>query len=181
MKELSIEQKAKAYDEAIKRIQSYVVDEYGCTRIKVVNVFPELKESEDEKIRKEIIRIVDGYFPDKASTQREKYIAWLEKKEQVAWSKKDIKMIDSIIEEVRPCGECPDYPTDEERDYFYKGQDRVEWLERLKKSDNAKWWPSKLQLNCLSDAVDAYHKQGYPAEVLTSLLDDLKKYRRGAL
>lgn len=82
MKELSIEQKAKAYDEAIKRIQSYVVDEYGCTRIKVVNVFPELKESEDEKIRKEIIRIVDGYFPDKTSIQRGKYIAWLEKQDE---------------------------------------------------------------------------------------------------
>ena len=170
----------KRYEEALERARDML--SYKEVRQEDMEyLFPELKEDEDEKIRKEIIRIVDGYFPDKASTQREKYIAWLEKKEQVAWSKKDIKMIDSIIEEVRPCGECPDYPTDEERDYFYKGQDRVEWLERLKKSDNAKWWPSKLQLNCLSDAVDAYHKQGYPAEVLTSLLDDLKKYRRGAL
>lgn len=37
------------------------------------------------------------------------------------------------------------------------------------------WKPSKLQLQCLSDAVDAYHKQGYPAETLTSLLAELEE------
>lgn len=49
MKELSIEEKAKRYDEVINRMKHYVIDEYGCSRIKVVDVFPELKESEDEK------------------------------------------------------------------------------------------------------------------------------------
>lgn len=77
MKELTIEQKAQRYDEAIKRIQSYVVDEHGCTRIKVVNVFPELAESEDEKIRKELIEFVKsrGGF-------KQEYIAWLEKQQK---------------------------------------------------------------------------------------------------
>lgn len=49
MKELSIEEKAKRYDEVINRMKHYVIDEYGCSRIKVADVFPELKESEDEK------------------------------------------------------------------------------------------------------------------------------------
>jgi len=83
MKELSIEQKAKAYDEAIKKIQSYVVDEYGCTRIKVVNVFPELKESEDERIRKELLNAFqeseDSLYMVLTPFRRESFIAWLEK------------------------------------------------------------------------------------------------------
>ena len=72
-----VQEKAKAYDEAIKRIQSYAVDEYGCTRIKVVDVFPELKESEDERIRKRIIDALHGDVLDMEETT--KAIAWLEK------------------------------------------------------------------------------------------------------
>lgn len=82
MKELTIEQKAQRYDEAIKRIQSYVVDEYGCTRIKVVNVFPELVESEDERIRQALIHFIseqDGFLTAINGISVKKIIAWLEK------------------------------------------------------------------------------------------------------
>ena len=83
MKELTEKEKAQRYDETIKRIQSYVVDEYGCTRIKVVDVFPELKESEGERM----IQYFKDLAPfDKAEELYEKYgfshkyaIAWLEK------------------------------------------------------------------------------------------------------
>ena len=178
----------KKYEQALERAMDML--SYKEVRQEDMEyLFPELKESEDERTRKEIIEFLDDiwHLGKNANLEKwdkcdcSKWICWLEKQEKAGWSEKDIKMIDSIIEEVRPYGECPDYPTDEERDYFYKGQDRVEWLERLKKSDNAKWWPSKLQLNYLSDAVNVYHKQGYPAEVLTSLLNDLKRYRLGAL
>lgn len=75
MKELSIEEKAKRYDEVINRMKHYVIDEYGCSRIKVADVFPELKESEDEKwIPKEIIK----YLKEKGDF-RSCWIAWLEK------------------------------------------------------------------------------------------------------
>ena len=49
MKELSIEQKAKAYDEAIERANVKLTNEVA------EDIFPELKESEDEKIREEIL------------------------------------------------------------------------------------------------------------------------------
>lgn len=49
-----------------------------------------------------------------------------------AWSEEDESMFDSIIEDVMPCGECPDYPTDEEREYFYEGYRKVRWLKLLK-------------------------------------------------
>ena len=60
MKELSIEEKAKAYDEAIKKAESlYKISEpmSGCNVI-LETIFPELKESEDERIRKALIEMV---------------------------------------------------------------------------------------------------------------------------
>ena len=63
MKELSIEQKAKAYDEAIERANelNYVSDTDSLQRKTVEHIFPELKESEgkeDEKIKKAISDIL---------------------------------------------------------------------------------------------------------------------------
>ena len=66
-------QKAKAYDEALK-----VANKYKDTHIMFPliqdEIFPELRESEDEKIRKELIEFVKsrGGF-------KQEYIAWLEK------------------------------------------------------------------------------------------------------
>lgn len=41
--------------------------------------FPELKESEDERLGKELIRFIKGYFPDETSEQRKAYLAWIER------------------------------------------------------------------------------------------------------
>ena len=49
-----------------------------------------------------------------------------------AWSEEDEIILDSIIEDVMPCGEIPDYPTDEEREYFYEGNRKVDWLKSIK-------------------------------------------------
>ena len=84
MKELSIQEKAKRYDEVINRMKHYVIDEYGCSRIKVVDVFPELKESEDDGMVKFIKNqlfnikktITKNYELDAKLT---KAICWLEK------------------------------------------------------------------------------------------------------
>lgn len=48
------------------------------------------------------------------------------------WSEEDEKILNSIIEDVTPYGECPDYPTDEEREYFYGGDRKVNWLKSIK-------------------------------------------------
>ena len=87
MKELSIEEKAKRYDEAIekgKQIQNTPYTAHWDTMKEVAeHLLPELKESEDEKIRKEIISFVQqaidtGYgIIDKE--RKDKWIAWLEK------------------------------------------------------------------------------------------------------
>lgn len=83
MKELSIEQKAKAYDEALKKARQLCC--YPTTKpfiSDLQDLFPELQESEDEMIRKAIIDffsepgrkeyILNGFTVDGI-------IAWLEK------------------------------------------------------------------------------------------------------
>ena len=77
MKELSIEEKAKRYDKAINTIRNLV--KAGLIyEDAAIQVFSELKESEDERIRKGLIEackksiIVGGFHKDKV-------IAWLEK------------------------------------------------------------------------------------------------------
>ena len=57
MKELSIEEKAKAYDEAVEALRSLFAEQAikHCDRVYIkyiTNIFPELKESEDEKTKR---------------------------------------------------------------------------------------------------------------------------------
>lgn len=82
---MTIEQKAKAYDEALKRAKILYNDkneiEYANAESVLEEVFPLLKESEDEKIRKEII----NYFTkgkeylSLCSIGKDDILAWLEK------------------------------------------------------------------------------------------------------
>ena len=79
MKELSIEQKARRYDEAIKKAESlYKVSEpmSGCNVI-IETLFPELKESEDERIKKELIDFVKSRLAGFHDCKR--FTDWLEK------------------------------------------------------------------------------------------------------
>ena len=69
MKELSIEEKAKAYDKALERAKELIAKGYD---VLMPELFPELKESEDEKTRKEIV----GYLK---RNLRLEWAAWLER------------------------------------------------------------------------------------------------------
>ena len=91
MEELSIEEKAKRYDEAIRKAKITL----GCcnsasiiTKHTIYDVFPELEESEDEKIRKAIINKIKSLDEEEAKEGYSFYaddytaddcIAWLEK------------------------------------------------------------------------------------------------------
>ena len=70
------EEKAKAYDEAKARM-SRAFNSNRCTIGFMNEIFPELAESEDEKIRKSIIAIINNYV-DNSNTFKPKMIAWLE-------------------------------------------------------------------------------------------------------
>ena len=87
MKELSIEEKAKRYDEILVKLQEAKVDNNVCDErycCVIDDIIPELKDSEDERM----IQYFKDLAPfDKAEELYEKYgfshkdaIAWLEKK-----------------------------------------------------------------------------------------------------
>ena len=100
MKELSIEEKAQRYDKAIERAKKVLLD---CTpeEQKVVEyISPELKESEDERIRKEIIAILqykyENYSKDPKYCNALKWIAWLEKQGEHANFRNKIQIGDKV-------------------------------------------------------------------------------------
>ena len=74
MKELSIEEKAKAYDEAIERAKAY-----QGLRSEMEIIFPELKESEDERIIKSIIELLNEVHFTFKHYDINKMLSWLEK------------------------------------------------------------------------------------------------------
>jgi len=82
MKELSIEEKAKAYDEAIERaLKLKVQNPFDTVGQMMEYVFPELAESEDENIRKEILDYIAK------ATGCKRWIDWIEKQGEKSISK----------------------------------------------------------------------------------------------
>ena len=72
----------KRYDDALKRAEAILkvaqnqTEIYNC----IITIFPELKESEDERIRKELISFLQLPHPQFAGKRnQEKWLAWLEK------------------------------------------------------------------------------------------------------
>ena len=80
--EKTTEQKAKAYDEALAKAKEQY--NYPCMRSCMgilEEIFPELKESDDEKMRKELIRAFKSLNTIKVwnGIERTDILAWLEK------------------------------------------------------------------------------------------------------
>lgn len=83
MKELSIEQKAKRYDEALKEAVIAHKDEDRHLKATLERIFPELKESEDERIREKLIDTFNFYDPAMNSP----FLLGIDKKDIIAWLK----------------------------------------------------------------------------------------------
>ena len=77
---MTIEEKAKAYDEALKKIKMLLGSGSSCSREELEYVFPQLKESEYEKVRKEILQELKESEDSiiLSPFKRERWIAWLE-------------------------------------------------------------------------------------------------------
>lgn len=198
MKKLSIEEKAKRYDEVINRMKHYVIDEYGCSRIKVADVFPELKESDDERIRGNIIATIHLYYGEPLEDEAKEMIAWLEKQgEQKIKTPEESLGIDSdtynkIVDECIYGEQKPTWSEEDERnlqgiideieanknnapDYDVATYNRfLSWLKSIK--ERYTWKPSDEQMNTLEyyihNLICNEHK-----EVLFGLYADLKKLR----
>lgn len=87
---MNTEEKAKAYDEAVNKLRRFM--EQGIdpliTRANVQDFFPELTESNDERIRKELIDAILGLWDNDALPmplsvkRKDEWIAWLEKQKE---------------------------------------------------------------------------------------------------
>jgi hypothetical protein len=88
---MGIEQKAKAYDEALKKARMYrdnakAVEEYAAVA-RYENIFPELRESEDERIRKCLADCVSWFGEDsdffaKHNLTKVQVLAYLKKQKE---------------------------------------------------------------------------------------------------
>lgn len=115
------EEKAKAYDEALLIAKSKIKNnkDHVLYENDVIEIFPELKESEDEKIRKDLIQWIDE-FPDTIwrGHYKKDVIDWLEKQgeQKPTWGEDDEKMVKDIIAAIDSL--------------YYHGM--VNWLKSLK-------------------------------------------------
>ena len=145
----------KAYKAVLQTATQWIKD--GCTdkeKICLECVFPELRESEDERIRKKLYNTVMGTPNDSTwfdGTSKEAMLAWLEKQE----------------------GKADSFTDDGERirkwliEYFSSIKDTVwihrntitceqilAWLEKRKERKPVEWKPSEEQM--LKEAVEGY-------------------------
>lgn len=85
MKELSIEEKAKAYDKVLERAKDFQKVNGAAGSAVISEIFPELvgNEDKDEKIRKNCIHFLELQKSHHAATfEIEECIAWLEKQKE---------------------------------------------------------------------------------------------------
>ena len=54
-----------------------------------------------------------------------------------------------------------------------RNQKLIDWLKSLK--ERCTWKPSNIQMECLHDAVEHYHTNGYPASKLNELYEQMSK------
>ena len=91
MKELTIEEKAQRYDEALERAKGVhnsaksdkengVTDKITEYTVQLTEtIFPELKVNDDERIRKHLIGVVELYYGNTDEQEKKDCLAWLEK------------------------------------------------------------------------------------------------------
>ena len=133
MNDLTIEQKAKAYDEALKVLHKYDGANIMFSQDLKEEMFPKLKESEDEKIRKKLISYfsaVKGFstLEYNYGITNEEAVAWLEKQGDTAYDEELSKLLHKVI--------CkfinhPDFPYAEREEASIKVLPYIERLENL--------------------------------------------------
>lgn len=116
-------------------------------------IFPELCESEDERIRKAIIELVRQSSEILCMQNQSNMIAWLEK-QKPAWSKEDEIMIANIRDDLF----C--YQTKVRDEYRQLAEDiekEIKWLKSLKERVQPKnhWKPSDDDINLLKEVEQA--------------------------
>lgn len=190
------------YNNALEKLQEALAPKdgreiSGLTRGCIESIFPELKESEDERIRKEIISALK-YANHKGVY--DKHITWLEKQgekpqgktaleasreekidnanfsqQSSAWGQEDEKNLMGIIDEIA-------VNKSESPESDYETYDRfIDWLKSLKNRIQPHWKPSDEQIKALEHFVRGIGESGHASpydndtKLIYSLLEQLKQ------
>ena len=153
---MTTEEKARAWDHAVNAF-GYLLDKTdlikGELKENVERIFPELAESEDEKIRKEIITYFKlkeeaaqkaEYFQSERGFSR--WIAWLEKQGEqkpVEWSEEDTTMLNDCVCAIQAADEV-DYSIEDKAEL-------IGWLKSLR--PQKQWKPSEYEIQLLKDVA----------------------------
>ena len=196
----SIKEKAKAYDEIIKKANKMHHENCEACQMCIEELIPELREeSEDERIRKEIIEYI------KTGTYHKSWIAWLEKQSKASKVEQAMREVEEkakafteshkgetseeILAQMR--GEQKPAWSEEDNiilsriiaDYERSNEEwfnaqkslphgrKITWLKSLRPQN--RWKPSDEQMEALWEA----YKGGEEQAVLASLWSDLKKLK----
>lgn len=174
----SIKEKAKAYDEALARANEMIksmTNIGGVAKVDdIQHIFPELKESDDERIRGNIIATIHLYYGEPLEDEAKEMIAWLEKQgEQKIKTTEESLGIDSdtynkivdecIYGEQKPAWSAEDtfmvqrickYLDAAKKYYVDSSEVRecIDWLKSIK--ERYTWKPSDEQMKALKDALN---------------------------
>jgi len=167
----------KVYKEALERAKTLFENSHGMVLRKwLEGVFPELKENEDERIRKALIEGLESCQSAGNKTWSPRLvpisdcIAWLEKQGEqkpAEWSEEDedfasslIDILDEIDMNINTKGEHEDHGK------------TVDWLKSLKGRVRPQWRPSEEQTYVLSLVCDGNELSPEGRAVLRSLYND---------
>ena len=189
----------KKYNEALSQARFY----YGnCPtepeKKKLENIFPELRESEEDRIRMELIEYLRGDFDNITTDDTDRWITWIEKQKEQKHAPDDLQKSfeagqTSIVDNPEQYGLCKKAEWREEDEKKRKGlikgvEDRmgfgwakdpfsreeyIAWLKSLRPS----WKPSDEQMSSLKQARD-YYMSGdikYVGRHLSEIAEQLEK------
>ena len=103
---MTIEEKARAYDEALERCKEWASGTWGHSvddspKDIAEFIFPQLAESEDERIRKHLIDIVETYWGKTTEPGKAEDLAYLEKQKEPHFIKRNA-LFDKCVENCDP-------------------------------------------------------------------------------
>jgi len=164
----------KAYKEALERaiFVKENTDSIGARDVSDVieYIFSELKEAEDEKIRKALVHLIneqDGFLTEINGISVKDILAWLEKQgeKKVSWSEDDEKMLSDA------CIMLDWYKGNN----WWTAQHIKDWLKSLKERIKPQWKPSEEQIQALEYQVHSTYKCSWQYAASKELLEQLKK------
>ena len=167
---MTTEEKAKRYDEALEQARKWYNNQNSSSIGKsyLYAVFPELKESEDEKVRKGIIELVRQSSEILEKKNQEQMLAWLEKQgeQKVTYTttaETGDGGINALVTRELPTDGCDDgqKPADKAEPKFKAG----DWITdgdinlfQIAKIDNGWYCTDDDDRVCFDVVHDYYHK-----------------------